>query len=187
MKPTQIIQNAVLSPDGTILISEKPDDVKFYTDDRDNDCSIWGGTTVFHYSGRSPYPGHGCEDLSLTTGSLDDEVMERLLWGTLGRDGWKQRPMPPYQWVRIKDMTVGHLINCMAGGWVRPGQLHYAVMARTLLARILSSNFEVHQVFSDRRLFGELFFDEDLAFDRVAELQEEGARLVAMTSQGIKA
>jgi hypothetical protein len=92
MKPTKIIQNAVSLPDGRILLSTSPANPVDYYDDRGNLCSIWGGLEEFHYCGKSPYPGHGCEDLSLTTGSLDDEVMDRLIWGTLGRDGWKQRP-----------------------------------------------------------------------------------------------
>lgn len=174
MKATQIIQNAVSSPDGRILISDSPDDPVEYRDDRGNLCAIWGGNEEFHYCGKSPYPGHGCEDLSLTTGSLDDEVMDRLLWGTLGRDGWKQRPMPPFQWLRVKEMATGHLINCMAGGWVRPGQLHYAVMARTLLSRILDPGFQVYMVSSDQP-FIELYYDLDLAVGTAEKYRDQGS------------
>lgn len=174
MKPTQIIQNAVMTPDGQVLISERASDLKFYLDDRGNECSIWGGSTIFQYSGRSPYPGHGCEDLSLTTGSLEDEIMERLLWGSLGRDGWKERPLPPYQWQPIKNMSTGHLINCMAGGWVRSGSLHYAVMARHLLARILDPAFQVFMVTSDLP-FIDLCYDLDLASETAKKHRDQGS------------
>jgi hypothetical protein len=174
MKPTKIIQNAVSLPDGRILLSTSPANPVDYYDDRGNLCSIWGGLEEFHYCGKSPYPGHGCEDLSLTTGSLDDEVMDRLIWGTLGRDGWKQRPHPEYTYLRVQDMSTGHLINCMSGGWVRPGSLHYAVMARTLLSRILDPNFQIYMVNSEQP-FVDLYYDLDLAVKTVEKNQEQGS------------
>lgn len=185
MKPTQIIQNAVLLPDGQVLVSLTPNDQKVYTDDRGNRCMIWGGKEEFHYYGHSPYPGHGCEDLSLTTGSLEDEVFERLLWGTLGRDGYKERPLPPYQWVRVQDMSTGHLVNCLQGGWVGPKSLHYQVMAQTLLSRILDPSFQVFMVSSDQP-FVDLCYDLDLAVEAANKHRAAGSVVSIVAPARIK-
>jgi hypothetical protein len=104
-----IVQNAVQTPDGTILISTHRHDYQSYTDGNGHTYMVDGG---YDYIRRAvPIDENGkpmCESLTLHSDSPFEEVREKLLWGTYGRNGEQ-----PLSYVRLKDMEENHIVNVL--------------------------------------------------------------------------
>lgn len=101
---SNIIYNAIKTPDGTILESESRWDYKEYEDTVSGKIYIVdGGLDYFRRS------AHGDEvDLSVTLDDGHDVVREVLTWGTYGKNGDE-----PYRRVKLKDMSLEHIHACL--------------------------------------------------------------------------
>jgi len=98
MSESKIIQNAIQCPDGTVIVSTHRHDFQEH-----GGYSVDGGRDYL----RRCYP-LGAEDLiielSLTEGSSYELKVERLVWGTYGKDGKDE-----LKYVRLSDCSDGHL------------------------------------------------------------------------------
>ncbi len=102
-----IVQNAMQTPDGTILISTHRHDYQSYVDQNGLTYMIDGG---YDYIRRQAPIGKDWklmfESLVLHSDSPFEKVREKLLWGTYGRNGDQ-----PLSYVRLKDMEENHIAN----------------------------------------------------------------------------
>jgi hypothetical protein len=102
-----IVQNTIQTPDGTILISTHRHDYQSYVDQNGHTYMVDGGydyirrTAPIGQDGKPMY-----ESLDLYSDSPFEEVREKLLWGTYGKNGDQ-----PLSYVRLKDMDENHIAN----------------------------------------------------------------------------
>ena len=98
MENIKLIQNAIMTPDGTIIHSREVHDYQEY-----DGYSVDGGNEYSRYG----YPD-GCqnkfEPLFLYENDDFDTKKEKILWGTYGKDG-KQ----PFKWVKLINCEDDHL------------------------------------------------------------------------------
>lgn len=97
---SQLVRNAIKTPDGTVLESHERHDYKTYVDTKTNkEYMVDGGLS---YCRRST-PGDE-EDLNVYLEDGHEKVRETFSWGTYGKDG-----KGPYSRVLLKDMNNGHI------------------------------------------------------------------------------
>lgn len=97
-----LIQQAVRLPNGIILNSVHVHDFIEWQDAEGNEVFMDGGT---HYCRRTEnFPGIGCTDLTIDADEPFDAICDKLVWGTMGKDG-----KGPMKWVLVKDMELDHL------------------------------------------------------------------------------
>lgn len=102
---SQILYNAVMTPDGTILHSKHRHDYVSHTDSVSGETYFVDGG--YDYMRRSVNTVPATE-LSLTTDDPHDVVRQRLTWGTYGVDGKQQK-----KYVKLKDLTDKHIGNIL--------------------------------------------------------------------------
>jgi hypothetical protein len=101
---SNIIRNALQTPDGTILESKSRHDYKEYEDTVSGKIYIIdGGLDYFHRSVHSDQV-----DLSATLDNDHEVVREAMTWGTYGINGDQ-----PLTYVKLKDMSLAHICNCL--------------------------------------------------------------------------
>jgi len=101
---SNIIRNALQTPNGTILESRSRHDYKEYEDTTNGKTYIVDGG--LDYIRRS---AHGDEvDLSVTLDDGHEAVREAMTWGTYGINGDQ-----PLQYIKLKDMSLEHIHACL--------------------------------------------------------------------------
>ena len=105
MKDSNIVYNAIRTPDGTVLESLYRHDYKEYEDQNGKVYMVDGGIDYLRRNVHDePY-----EELSVSLEDGHDKVREVLKWGTYGVDG-KQ----PLTRIILKDMNTSHIKACLA-------------------------------------------------------------------------
>ena len=94
----KIIQNAMKTPDGTIITSRSVHDYVEY-----QDYMVDGGDDYFRY-GCPDGCSHLFESLNLIESDPFEMKKKKLIWGTYGKDG-KQ----PLKWVKLIECETEHL------------------------------------------------------------------------------
>ena len=103
-EPTNfVVQNALMTPDSTILISTHVHDYKEYKDTNGNTYIVDGGT---YYIRRAGYLDS--TDLTVMSDDPFEDVRNKLLWGSYGKTGKE-----PLHWIRLKDMEENHIDNVL--------------------------------------------------------------------------
>lgn len=101
---SNIIRNALQTPDGTVLESHSRHDFKTHVDD------ITG--LIYAVDGGLDYVHRTCNgdeiDLTVTLDDPHEVVREAMTWGTYGKDGDE-----PFHHITLKDMTLGHICACL--------------------------------------------------------------------------
>ena len=99
---SDIVYNAIRTPDGTILESTHRHDYKTYTDRNGEEYMVDGGCEYL----RRNVCHVPAEELTIYSDAPIEQIREVFTWGTYGKDG-KQ----PLKRVLLKDMSNSHLQN----------------------------------------------------------------------------
>jgi len=99
IKETELVYNAIQTPDGTILESKTRHDYKSYEDANGKTYIVDGGTDYMRTSTHSDQI-----NLSVVYGDGHDKVRNVLGWGTYGKDGTE-----PLHYITIGEMTTDHI------------------------------------------------------------------------------
>lgn len=102
MKKSKLIQNALRTPDGTIIVSQHVHDYQ------EHEGYMVDGGLEYSRIGWPDGGQHKYEPLFLYENDDFDLKKECLVWGTRGKDG-KQ----PLKWVRFVDCDDEHLKNIL--------------------------------------------------------------------------
>ncbi len=94
-----LIQNAIITPDGTFLSSSHVHDYVTHEDVNGEQYMLDGGTDYIRRNLNTD-----AVDLSVTTDMPFSEQREKLVWGTYGINGDQ-----PLSHVKLKDMDTGHI------------------------------------------------------------------------------
>lgn len=97
----QLLYNAVLTPDGTILQSRSRHDYIEYKDKVSGEIYILDGGLEYQRMSINKAPA---ENLAVYTSDLHCKIREVFTWGTYGRDG-----LQPKKYVLLKLLTDEHL------------------------------------------------------------------------------
>lgn len=98
---SDIVYNAMETPDGTVLESRHRHDYQTHTDQNGEEYMVDGGKAYLRRSvNKVP-----AKDLSLRLDDPHKDIREAVTWGTYGKDG-KQ----PLRYVTIKEMTAEHIL-----------------------------------------------------------------------------
>ena len=97
----QLLYNAVLTPDGTILQSRSRYDYIEYKDKVSGEIYILDGGLEYQRMSINKAPA---ENLAVYTSDLHCKIREVFTWGTYGRDG-----LQPKKYVLLKLLTDEHL------------------------------------------------------------------------------
>ena len=100
---TELICNAIRTPDGTILKSHSVHDYQGYTDANGKYYAVDGGLDYLRRNGDNDY-----EELSLTLDNGFSKIRDTLRWGSRGKDG-KQ----PFRRIKVKDLSTTHIMNIL--------------------------------------------------------------------------
>jgi hypothetical protein len=100
---SNIIRNAIRTPDGTILESIHRHDYIEHKDKNGVTYMIDGGLDYFRRGGAMDY-----EDLSVILEDGHEKVREALKWGTYGPEG-----KGPFKRVTLCDMSTEHIQACL--------------------------------------------------------------------------
>jgi len=97
-----ILKNAIITPDGTELISEHRHDFKMHKDSiTDKEYGVDGGSEYQRLIGDIK----DCQVIYITSADCTFvEARELITWGTYGKDG-----NSPYKRVSLSQMTTGHI------------------------------------------------------------------------------
>lgn len=101
----QILYNAIMTPDGTVLQSKSVHDFVSHKDEVSEETYFVDGG--FNYLKRSVNKIPATE-LSLTTDDPHEVIRQRFTWGTYGVDGKQQK-----KYVKLKDLTDKHISNIL--------------------------------------------------------------------------
>lgn len=101
----QILYNAIMTPDGTILQSKSLHDFVSHEDEVSGEIYFADGGLVYLKRSVNKVPA---VELSLTTDDPHDVVRQRFSWGTYGVDGKQQK-----KYVKLKDLTDKHISNIL--------------------------------------------------------------------------
>lgn len=101
----QILYNAIMTPDGTILQSKSIHDFVSYEDEVSGEVYFADGGLAYLKRSVNKVPA---TELSLTTDDPHDVVRQRFTWGTYGVDGKQQK-----KYVKLKDLTDKHITNIL--------------------------------------------------------------------------
>lgn len=95
---SDIVYNAIRTPDGTVLESRHVHDCVMYKDKNGTAYMVDGGHEYLRRSGEE------YEELSLTLKDPHEKLRKALKWGTYGKDG-----KIPFAFIAIADMETDHL------------------------------------------------------------------------------
>lgn len=100
---SNLIRNAIQTPDGTILESRNRHDYTTYVDANGKRYMVDGGLDYIRCS-------LNCDqvDMSVTLDDPHEEVREACSWGTYGINGDQ-----PLTYVKLKDMSTDHIQACI--------------------------------------------------------------------------
>lgn len=101
---SNIIRNAIQTPDGTILESHSRHDYKEYVDTVNGKTYMVDGGLEYV---RRNAVGEAVE-LIVTLDDPHEVVREAMTWGTYGKNGDE-----PFRYIKLKDMTLGHICACL--------------------------------------------------------------------------
>lgn len=101
---SNIIRNAIQTPDGTILESHSRHDYKEYVDTVNGETYMVDGGLEYV---RRNAVGEAVE-LTVTLDDPHEVVREAMTWGTYGKNGDE-----PFRYIKLKDMTLGHICACL--------------------------------------------------------------------------
>lgn len=101
---SNIIRNAIQTPDGTILESHSRHDYKEYVDTVNGETYMVDGGLEYV---RRNAVGEAVE-LTVTLDDPHGVVREAMTWGTYGKNGDE-----PFRYIKLKDMTLGHICACL--------------------------------------------------------------------------
>lgn len=101
----RLIRNAIQTPDGTILESTARHDYKEYIDVDTGEWFMVDGGLVYQRRSTNVVG----KDLTLYDDEPHEVQRDVLTWGTYGKTG-----DDPYQKVKVKDMTTGHILAVLA-------------------------------------------------------------------------
>lgn len=105
----QIIRNAIICPDGTILESKHRHDYKMHYDDTTGErYSVDGGLDYFRGSVNKDKP----EYLHVTTEDVFELQREAFTWGSYGKDGNE-----PKHYIKLMDMQTEHIVAVLETQW----------------------------------------------------------------------
>ena len=103
---SDLIYNAIRTPDGTILESRSVHDFVGHTDANGKFYAVDGGLEYPRRCGDMDY-----EELSLTLEDEFSKIRDTLQWGTTGKAG-KARNRPLKK-VKIKDLDTKHILSIL--------------------------------------------------------------------------
>jgi hypothetical protein len=95
----KIIQNSIITPDGTILISHTVHDFVSHDDANGTHYFVDGGEHYIRIGGNNDY-----KDNFVFEDTPFEIARERLSWGTRGKNGKRN-----LKFVLIKDLTTDHI------------------------------------------------------------------------------
>jgi len=102
----KIIQNAIRTPDGTMLISAHRHDCRTYFDSSvSREYMIDGGLDYIRRNLNIIPPA---DNFTIYDNDLFEIIREKFLWGTYGKEG-----TDPMTWVVLKDMSSEHINNIL--------------------------------------------------------------------------
>ena len=122
-----LIQNGLVTPDGTILTSGHRHDYKTHKDKNGVKYMVDGG---LDYCRRTTYIPK--EDLVLYKEDSHTKIRNKYVWGTFGKNGDQ-----PYRQVRLKDMTTDHILAVMEHCRISPDRTE--IYENELLYRVAGS------------------------------------------------
>lgn len=96
---SNLIYNALRTPDGTILESSSRHDYKEYTDENGKTYMVDGG---LDYIRRSVHEDQ--VDISVYDDDSHELIREKLTWGTYGKNGDQ-----PFRRVKLSEMETAHI------------------------------------------------------------------------------
>lgn len=102
---SQILYNAILTPDGTLLVSKHRHDYVQHEDAVTGEVYFTDGGNSYLRRSVNKVPA---TDMSVTTDDPHDVVRQRFTWGTYGVDGKQQK-----KYVKLKDLTDKHISNIL--------------------------------------------------------------------------
>lgn len=120
---TNIIYNAIKTPDGTILESRYRHDFQTYTDTVSGESYMIDGGLDYTRRSINTMPA---EDLTMTLEDPHEKAREWVKWGTYGASGREK-----LHYIKVKDMTVEHIQAILST------QLKIAPQFKILLTREL--------------------------------------------------
>ena len=97
---SQVIANAMITPDGTILQSYHRHDYKTYTDKNGEEYMIDGGTDYCRSNVNKVAPQY----ITVTMDDIHNLRRKWFHWGTRGKNGDQ-----PLQWKPLKDLDTDHI------------------------------------------------------------------------------
>ena len=100
---SDLIYNAIRTPDGTILESRSVHDFVSHTDANGKFYAVDGGLEYLRRCGDMDY-----EELSLTLEDEFSKIRDTLQWGTRGKA--RNRPLKK---VKIKDLDTKHILSIL--------------------------------------------------------------------------
>jgi hypothetical protein len=100
-----IIQNAICTPSGHYLISSSRHDYKTHKDANGHTYMVDGGYDYYRGLVNKGVPD---ENLRLESDTPFEEVRNKLLWGSYGKNRDE-----PLHWIRLKDMEENHIVSVM--------------------------------------------------------------------------
>jgi hypothetical protein len=101
---SELIYNAIRTPDGTLLVSRTRHDFKGHVDANGETYMVDGGTDYL----RRNINKEPAEELSMYDTEPQITAGVAVTWGTYGNGGNQ-----PLEWVSLRDMSWDHLINCI--------------------------------------------------------------------------
>lgn len=96
---SDLIYNAIRTPDGTVLESRSVHNFASHTDANGKFYAVDGGLEYLKRCGDRDY-----EELSLSTKDDFSKIREVITWGTRGKDGNQT-----LSFIKVKDMEVSHI------------------------------------------------------------------------------
>ena len=97
----KLIENAIKTPDGTILNGSSSNTILNHYDIVASDNYYIAGGLNKHSTSINDIPH---ESLALFSTDPFDVIRDKFLWGTYGKNGNK-----PFYWITLKDMTKTHI------------------------------------------------------------------------------
>lgn len=114
---SNILRNAIITPDGTVLESRHRHDYVTYIDLEGNFSMVDGGLSYLRRGGMIK------EDISLTIESDFNDIREGFCWGTKGLKGDK-----PVNYIPLKDLETSHIIAILDTQYHLPDRIRYVMV-----------------------------------------------------------
>lgn len=98
---SNIVYNAIITPDGTEICSRGHHDLVGHTDSKTGKCYyVDGGLSYLRRIGDF----RDCQDVSLTDEDPFDQIRQKFAWGSYGKNGDKA-----LHYIKLKDLEDAHI------------------------------------------------------------------------------